>query len=84
MSKHWSVMNDLESSFNNIITYQLMFEELEVAIKHNDMEHIKVLNSAMQSYYKIYTSQWDRKFKIAWDNVVKGNSDDDKTMARSL
>jgi len=45
---------------------------------------MKVLNSAMQSYYKIYTSQWDRKFKIAWDNVVKGNLDDDKTMARSL
>lgn len=84
MSKTWEVMNDLESSFNNIITYQVMFEELQDAIQHHDMKRVKEINNAMQSYYKVYTSQWDRKFKIAWDHVIKSKLNDKETMAGSL
>ena len=67
----WTVMNDLESSFNNIIAFECMLEELQDAIQCNDMVRVKQTHVAMQSYYKVYTSQWDRSFKTAWTHVIK-------------
>lgn len=71
MNDTWTVMNDLESSFSNITAFECMLEELQDAIQCNDMVRIKELHIAMQSYYKVYTSQWDRNFKTAWTHVVK-------------
>ena len=67
----WTVMNDLESSFNNIIAFECMLEELQDAIQCNDMARVKQTHVAMQSYYNVYTSQWDRSFKTAWTHIIK-------------
>jgi len=72
ISRTWQVMNDLQESFNNITTFDFMLEELQQAVDANDAQKIVDTIAALNAFYPVYTSNFDRKFKEAWNVVVKG------------
>jgi len=78
ISKTWKVMNDLEESFSNITTFSFMLDKLQEAVEANDRQQIVDITAALNAYYPVYTSDFDKKFKIAWCHVVKGENHDNK------
>ena len=77
ITKTWTVMNDLQESFNNITTFDFMLEELQQAVDANDTQKIVDTTAALNAFYPVYTSNFDRKFKEAWNFVVvKGESNE--------
>jgi hypothetical protein len=71
ISKTWQVMNSLQESFNNITTFDFILEELQQAVDAGDTQKIVDTTAALNAFYPVYTSNFDRKFKEAWDTVVK-------------
>lgn len=76
ISRTWTAMNDLQESFNNITTFDFMLEELQRAVDTNDTQKIVDTTAALNAFYPVYTSNFDRKFKEAWDVVVKGENNE--------
>ena len=68
--KVWGVMNDFEESFNRITTLEWMISELQDAVDKEDLNQVNELTSAMTSYIGVYTDQYDRASKRAWNNTV--------------
>ena len=68
--KTWEVMNDLEESFNRIITIETLVNDLESAANAGDLEEIKVITKALSSYLPTYLNQYDKASKRAWNNTV--------------
>lgn len=64
-------MNSLQESFNNVTTFNFMLEELQQAVDAGDRQKIVDTTAALNAFYTVYTSNFDRKFKEAWDVVVK-------------
>jgi len=73
ISKHWVVMNKLEESFSNITTISFMLEELNEAMDNNRIDAAHDIAHALNAFLPVYTDNWDRNFKKAWDQVVKEN-----------
>jgi len=73
VSKHWDVMNKLEDSFNNVTTISFMLEELTEAMNNNRMDAAHNICHALNAFLPVYTDNWDRNFKQAWDQVVREN-----------
>ena len=73
MDKTWTVMNDLEEAFSQITTFSFMLEQLQEAVDQNDTDAIVDITAALNAFYPVYCSNWDKNFKVAWDHVVKGN-----------
>ena len=73
MSKNWDVMNKLEESFSNIGTVMFMVEELNEAMSKNRTDAARDIVHALNAFLPVYTDNWDRNFKQAWDQVVKNN-----------
>ena len=63
-------MNKLEESFSNINTINFMLEELKGAMVNNRIDSARDITQALISFMPVYTDNWDRKFKEAWDEVV--------------
>ena len=70
-SKHWDVMNKLEESFSNINSISFMLEELTEAMDNNRMNQAHDIVHALNAFMPVYMNNWDRKFKQAWNEVVK-------------
>ena len=73
ISKHWDVMNKLEESFSRISAINVMLEELTEAMDDNRMDAAHNIVHALNAFMPVYTDNWDRNFKKAWDEVVKSN-----------
>jgi len=71
ISKHWDVMNKLEESFSNITTISFMLEELTEAMDNNRMDAAHDIAHALNAFMPVYTGNWDRNFKKAWNEVVQ-------------
>jgi len=71
ISKHWDVMNKLEESFSNINSISFMLEELTEAMDNNRMDAAHDIAHALNAFLPVYTDNWDRNFKKAWDQVIK-------------
>ena len=71
MNDTWKVMNDLEDAFSNITTFNFMLEQLQEAVDNGMMDEIVDLTHALNAFMPVYTNNWDRKFKVAWEHVVK-------------
>jgi hypothetical protein len=71
MNETWKVMNDLEDAFSNITTFNFMLEELQDAVDHGRIDEITDIAHALNAFVPVYTDNWDRKFKVAWEHVVK-------------
>jgi len=70
-NKNWKVMNNLEDSFSNITTITFMLEELKEAMDSGRIDTAHDITNALNSFLPVYTDNWDRKFKEAWDQVVR-------------
>jgi hypothetical protein len=70
MNNNWNVMNKLEESFSNINTINFMLEELKEAMDSGRIDTAHDITRALNSFIPVYTDNWDRKFKEAWDQVV--------------
>jgi len=70
--KTWTVMNDLEDAFSQITTFSFMLEQLQEAVDKNNFPAIVDITAALNAFYPVYCDNWDKKYKVAWDRVVKG------------
>ena len=71
MNETWNVMNDLEDAFSNISTFNFMLEELQDAVDNGRTDEIVDITHALNAFVPVYTDNWDRKFKVAWEHVVE-------------
>jgi len=70
-SKYWDVMNKLEESFSNINSISFMLEELTEVMHNIRMDQAHDIVHALNAFMPVYTDNWDRNFKQAWNEVVK-------------
>ena len=63
-------MNNLEEAFNKISTVEFMAEELINAVNKDDMNHVNNIANALLAYLPVYTENYDRASKRAWNNTV--------------
>jgi len=73
-SEHWDVMNKLEEAFSNINSISFMMEQLQEAVDSNNYDKMVDVSLALNAFLPVYTDNWDRKFKEAWNQVVKENN----------
>ena len=73
ISEHWDVMNKLEEAFSNINSISFMLEQLQEAVDSNNYDKMVDVSLALNAFLPVYTDNWDRKFKEAWTEVVKGD-----------
>jgi len=71
MNDTWKVMNDLEDAFSNFATFNFMLEQLQDAVDNGRTAEIVDITHALNAFVPVYTDNWDRKFKVAWEHVVK-------------
>jgi len=71
ISKNWDVMNKLDEAFSNINAIGFMLEELNEAMDNNRMDAAHDIAHALNAFLPVYTDNWDRKYKEAWNEVVK-------------
>ena len=72
MNDTWKVMNDVEVAFSEITTFSFMLEQLQEAVDNGNTDEIVDLTHALNAFMPVYTNNWDRKYKVAWEHVVKG------------
>ena len=70
--KTWKVMNDLEDAFSQITTFSFLLDKLQEAVDAGDMQRIIDTTAALNAFYQPYCNNWDDKYKVAWDHVVRG------------
>ena len=70
--KTWKVMNDLQEAFNQITSFSFLLDKLQEAVDANDKQRIVDITAALNSFYLPYCDNWDDKYKVAWDHVVRG------------
>ncbi len=70
MTDTWKVMNDLEDAFSNVTTFNFMLEQLQDAVDNGRTVEIVDITHALNAFMPVYTDNWDRKFKVAWDHVI--------------
>ena len=71
MNETWKVMNDVEVAFSEITTFSFMLEQLQEAVDNGNTDEIVDLTHALNAFMPVYTDNWDRKYKVAWEHVVK-------------
>ena len=71
MNDAWKVMSDLEVAFSEITTFNFMMKQLQEAVDNGRMNEIVDITHALNAFMPVYTNGWDRKFKVAWEHVVK-------------
>jgi hypothetical protein len=76
MNDTWKVMNDVEVAFSEITTFSFMLEQLQEAVDNGRMNEIIDITHALKAFMPVYTNGWDRKYKVAWEHVVTGESND--------
>jgi hypothetical protein len=53
-----------------------MLEQLQEAVDNGRTNEIVDLTHALNAFMPVYTDNWDRKYKVAWEHVVKGELND--------
>ncbi len=71
LDDNWKVMSDLEVAFSEITTFNFMLEQLQEAVDNDRTKEIVDLTHALNAFMPVYTDNWDRKFRDAWDHVIK-------------
>ena len=66
----WTVMNDLQESFNQINTFSFLLDQLQEAVDEQNQMKIVDICYALNSFLPVYTENWDKNFKKAWKEVV--------------
>ena len=71
MNETWKVMNDVEVAFSEITTFNFMLEQLQEAVDNGRTNEIVDLTLALNAFMPVYTDNWERKYAVAWEHVVK-------------
>ena len=71
VNKTWTVMNDLQESFNQINTFSFLLDQLQEAVDAGDSQRIVDTTAALNAFQPPYCNNWDDKFEKAWEVVVK-------------
>lgn len=71
-SKTWAVMNDLEDAFSEITAFNFLLEQLQEAVDAGEFQRVIDTTAALNAFYTPYCTNWDAKFKKAWEHVVSG------------
>ncbi len=71
MNETWKVKNDVEVAFSEITTFIFMLEQLQEAVDNGRTEEIVNLTHALNAFMPVYTDNWERKYAVAWEHVVK-------------
>ena len=71
-NKTWKVMNDLQEAFNQITSFSFLLDKLQEAVDAGDTQRIVDTTAALNAFYLPYCDNWDDKYKVAWDHVVRG------------
>ncbi len=71
MNDNWKVMSDLEVAFSEITTFNFMLEQLQEAVDNDRTKEIVDLTHALNAFMPVYTDNWERKYAVAWEHVVK-------------
>ncbi len=66
----WQVMNDLEDSFSKITAMDFLLEQLQEAADAQDNLAVVDISMALNAFLPVFTKNYDRKFKIAWNQTV--------------
>ena len=67
----WKVMNDVEVAFSEITTFNFMLEQLQEAVDNSRTNEIVDLTHALNAFMPVYIDNWERKYAVAWEHVVK-------------
>ena len=70
--KTWTVMNDLQEAFNQITSFSFLLDKLQEAVDAGDTQRIVDTTAALNAFYLPYCDNWDDKYKVAWNHVVRG------------
>ena len=70
--KTWKVMNDLQEAFNQITSFSFLLDKLQEAVDAGDTQRIVDTTAALNAFYLPYCDNWDDKYKVAWNHVVRG------------
>ena len=71
MNDTWKVMNDVEVAFSEITTFSFMLEQLQEAVDNGNTDEIVDLTHALNAFMPVYIDNWERKYAVAWEHVVK-------------
>ena len=71
MNETWKVMNDVEVAFSEITTFIFMLEQLQEAVDNGRTNEIVDLTLALNAFMPVYIDNWERKYAVAWEHVVK-------------
>ena len=71
MNETWKVMNDVEVAFSEITTFNFMLEQLQDAVDNGRTDEIVDLTHALNAFMPVYIDNWERKYAVAWEHVVK-------------
>jgi len=66
----WTVMNDIQESFNQISSIDFLVYELQSAVDNNYRERIIDISHALLAFLPVYQDSFDEKFNTAWKEVV--------------
>ncbi len=71
MNETWKVMSDLEVAFSEITTFNFMLKQLQEAVDNDRTKEIVDLTHALNAFMPVYIDNWERKYAVAWEHVVK-------------
>jgi len=69
--KVWEVMNDLEVSFNKITYIKEILESSIECIDNAQYDRAEALTSASKTLVEWFITEYDEKFRRAWNNTVR-------------
>lgn len=73
-SKLWEVMNDLEMVTSKIVSAREIIDTAAEAIQKNEYDKAETLAMAAYEFLGYYLEEFDAKFKLAWQETVKKQS----------
>lgn len=82
--RSYSVMNDLNDAFNQIVGLEFLLEQLQEAVDSGKTQHIIDASHAANAFIAVYTQNWDEKFQKAWSHVVKPLDETDTAQVASI
>ena len=74
-SKLWDVMNDLEMVTAKIVSAREIIDTAAEAIQKNEYDKAETLAMAAYEFLGYYLEEFDEKFKLAWQETVKKQSE---------
>jgi len=73
-SKVWEVMNDLEMVTSKIVSAREIIDTAVDAIQNHQNDKAETLAMAVYEFLGYYLEEFDEKFKLAWNETVKKQS----------